>query len=119
MGIFKGGKEKAAGVLLLVAIVPLAVLGYLIIAFVGFFNADRVRAGVRAMDHFVNASVFNGNAWESVSSHAWRERERPWARAVIRITNYFQQGHCERANRREQKVVDFVIRKGLHKQTIV
>ncbi len=99
---------------------PLAVLGYLLIVVFGFMGrAKRVRQGVRAMDHFVNATVFNGYAWESVSSHAWRERDnKKWARVVIRFTDYFQQDHCKRANKREQPVVDLILEKGLEKQTI-
>ena len=101
------------------AMVPMAVAGYLVLCFVGFFGrTERGRAGVRALDHFVNATLFNGYAWESVSSHAWRERERSWARAVIWVTDQFQQGHCMRANRREQPVVDLVMEKNLNKRTI-
>ena len=52
-------KERLAGFLLMTAVVPLAVLGYLIIVYVGFFgNVGRGRAGVRGLDHFVNAAVF-------------------------------------------------------------
>ncbi len=112
-------KERLAGFLLMAAMVPLAVLGYLVIVAVGFFGScARGRAGVRALDHFVNAAVFNGNAWESVSSHAWRCRDRRWARAVIRIMDFFQKDHCRRANRREQPVVDLVLKKGLDRQTV-
>jgi hypothetical protein len=71
------------------------------------------------MDHFVNATVFNGYAWESVSSHAWRERDnKKWARRVIAFTDYFQPNHCQRANKREQPIVDLALAKGLEKQTI-
>ncbi|EME5027414.1 hypothetical protein ACOL40_001471 [Campylobacter jejuni] len=113
-------KEKLAGTILLCAIVPLAVLGYLFIVIIGtFFNTARARHGVRALDHFVNASLFNGYAWESVSSHAWRERNRKkWARIVIKITDFFQKDHCKRANKREQPVVDFILSRNLDKQTI-
>ncbi len=112
-------KERLAGFVLMTAIVPMAVLGYLIIVWVGFLGrAARGRAGVRALDHFVNASVFHGYAWESVSSHAWRERHRRWAKGVIWITDLFQKDHCRRANRREQPVVDLVLQKGLDKKTI-
>lgn len=66
-------KERSAGFLLLCAIVPLALLGYLLIVFHGLFGRTaRVRSAVRALDHFVNASVFDGHAWESLSLHAWR-----------------------------------------------
>ena len=100
-------------------IVPLAIIGYLIIVFVGFAGKpERGRAGVRALDHFVNATVFNGYAWESVSSHAWRMRERRWAKVVIWLTGHVQHDHCYRANKREQPVVDFVLNKGLEKRTI-
>ncbi|MBS4236268.1 hypothetical protein [Campylobacter vulpis] len=113
-------KEKLAGTILLCAIVPLAICGYLFIVIVGtFFSTARVRQGVRALDHFVNASLFNGYAWESVSSHAWRERERKkWAKVVIKITDFFQKDHCKRANRREQPVVDFILSRKLEEQTI-
>jgi hypothetical protein len=112
-------KERVAGFALMTLIVPMAVMGYLILVYVGFFGrTERGRSGVRAMDHFVNATVFNGNAWESVSSHAWRERHRRWARVVIWFLDKFQANHCQRANKREQAVVDLVQEKGLEKKTI-
>lgn len=114
-------KERMAGFLLMAAMVPLALWGYLVLVWVGYFSRsnDRGRAGVRALDNFVNATVFNGYAWESVSSHAWRVRhEKRWARVVIRLTDRMQKGHCERANKREQPLVDFVLKAKLHKQTI-
>ena len=113
-------KERLAGFILMCAIVPLAIFGYLIIVWIGFFGrADRARAGVRALDHFVNATVFNGYAWESLSSHAWRVREeKSWAKFLIWLTNRFQENHCMRANRREQPLIDLVLQKGLHQQTI-
>lgn len=112
--------ERLAGFLLMCFMVPMAVLGYLLIVLIGFFGpVSRARQGVRALDHFVNATLFNGYAWESVSSHAWRVREeKAWARIVIRVTNIFQQDHCRRANKREQPVVDLVLQKGLQNQTI-
>ena len=114
-------KERLAGFVLMTAIVPMAVAGYLLLVWVGFFGrTERGRAGVRALDHFVNATLFDGYAWESVSSHAWRMRgERRWARAVIRLTDLFQKDHCRRANRREQPLVDLMLAKGLHRQTIL
>ena len=112
-------KERLAGFLLMCAIVPLAILGYLIICWMGFFGrAARARAGVRALDHFVNAAVLNGYAWESVSSHAWRARDRRWAQCVIWVTDRFQKDHCQRANKREQPVVDLVVKKKLDARTI-
>lgn len=101
------------------AIVPLAILGYLLLWWVGLFGkTERGRAGVRALDHFVNATLFNGYAWESVSSHAWRERDKKWAKAVIWVTDLFQKNHCMRSNKREQRIVDLVLQKGLDKRTI-
>jgi hypothetical protein len=112
-------KERMAGFLVMTGVVPLAIVGYLILVVVGFTGPNsRGRAGVRALDHFVNAAVFNGYAWESVSSHAWRARDRRWARFIIWVTDKFQQDHCKRANKREQPVVDLVLQKGLEKQTI-
>jgi len=112
-------KERLGGTVLMFAIVPLAVLGYLLIVFIGFFGkVDRARQGVRAMDHFVNATIFNGYAWESVSSHAWRMRHKKWAKFVIWLTNKFQQDHCMRSNKREQDIIDLMLKKRLHEQTI-
>jgi hypothetical protein len=112
-------KERLAGYALMCAMVPLAIAGYFVLWWVGICGrTERGRAGVRALDHFVNATVFNGYAWESVSSHAWRERDKRWARWVITFTNYFQQDHCMRANKREQPIVDLVLKKGLEKRTI-
>lgn len=113
-------KERLAGFGLMCLVVPLAVVGYLMLVWIGIFGPNqRGRAGVRALDHFVNATVFNGYAWESISSHAWREREhKRWARAVIWLTDRFQKDHCRRANKREQPVVDQILKAGLHKQTI-
>ena len=112
-------KEKLAGTILLCAIVPLAVISYLFIVIVGTFGkVERVRQGVRALDHFVNATLFNGYAWESLSSHAWRERDKKWAKIVIKITDYFQKDHCKKANKREQIVVDLVIKRNLHNQSV-
>jgi len=113
-------KERLAGTILLCAVVPLAVLGYLLIVVVGTFgNVARVRQGVRALDHFVNATIFNGYAWESISSHAWRERHnKKWARFVVWLTDKFQKDHCRRANKREQPIIDLMLQKGLHHQTI-
>jgi hypothetical protein len=112
-------KERLVGFLLMCALVPMAVLGWMLLIVVGFAGkTQRGRAGVRALDHFVNATLFNGYAWESVSSHAWRERHRRWARAVIWLTNHLQQDHCKRANKREQPLVDLVIKKALDDRTI-
>lgn len=112
-------KEKLAGTLLLCALVPLMIIGYIFIVIVGIFiNVNRARQGVRALDHFVNASLFNGYAWESLSSHAWRERDKRWAKVVIKLTDFFQKDHCKRANLREQDVVDLILKKKLHEQTI-
>jgi hypothetical protein len=112
-------KERGAGFLLLCIMVPMAVLGYLIMVFHGLFGQTaRARGAVRALDHFVNSSIFNGHPWESLSSHAWRERQKPWARSVVRLLDLFQKDHCRRANKREQPVVDLVLQKGLHHQTI-
>lgn len=113
-------KERLVGFALVTFfLLPLAIFGYLILTWVVFFGRTaRGRAGARALDHFVNAAVFDGLAWESVSSHAWRRRDRWWARCVIGFCDRLQQDHCRRANKREQPVVDLVLEKGLEKQTI-
>ena len=112
-------QERLAGTVLLCAIVPLALAGYLLIVFVGILgNVDRIRQGVYAMDHFVNATIFNGYAWESVSSHAWREKDKKWAKFIIWLTGKFQKNHCERCNKREQDIVNLMLKKRLHEQSV-
>ena len=112
-------KETLAGTILICALIPLAVIGYIYIAIVGTFgDPTRARQGVRALDHFVNATIFNGYAWESVSSHAWRVRHKRWAKIVIFITDKFQKNHCQRANKREQPIIDLMLSRRLNEQTI-
>ena len=112
-------KEKIVGTALLCVLVPMAIIGYIYIVIVGTFgDPTRARQGVRALDHFVNATIFNGYAWESVSSHAWRMRHKRWAKIVIFITDKFQKNHCQRANKREQPIIDLMLSRGLNKQTI-
>lgn len=112
-------KEKMVGTALLCVLVPLAIIGYIYITIVGTFgDPTRARQGVRALDHFVNATIFNGYAWESVSSHAWRMRHKRWAKIVIFITDKFQKNHCQRANKREQPIIDLMLSRRLNEQTI-
>jgi len=112
-------KERTVGFVLLCALIPLAIVGYWLLVWIGFFGPNaRGRAGVRAMDNFVNATIFNGYAWESISSHAWRVQDKRWAKVVICITDKFQPGHCELANMREQPLVDLIRKSKLDSQTI-
>ena len=112
-------KEKLAGTILLCAVVPLFIFGYLFIVFVGLFiSVARVRQGVRAMDHFVNATIFNGYAWESVATDACVKGDKKWVKLVKKITEFIQKDHCKRANKREQPIVDLMLQKGLDKQSI-
>ena len=107
------------GLAVFMLLVPLFFAGLLLIFFSGFTHKKtRAHSGVRAFNHFVNAAVFNGSAWETVASHAWRMRERRWAKIFIQLTNHVQKDHCFRANKRGQPVVDFVVRQGLDKPTI-
>lgn len=100
-------------------LVPLFFIGLLLIFLSGFTHKKlRAHSGARAFNHFVNAAVFNGSAWETVASHAWRMREQRWAKIFIQLTDHVQKDHCFRANKRGQPVVDFVIRQGLDKPTI-
>ena len=94
-------KERLAGFVLMCALVPMTLIGYLILWWVGIFGPNsRGRAGVRALDHFVNATIFNGYAWESVSSHAWRERNnKKWAKFIISVTDFFQKDHHKTTRR--------------------
>jgi glycosyltransferase involved in cell wall biosynthesis len=100
--------------LLVLLSMPLVFSGLVLIVFSGFTkNKSRSRSGARAFNHFINASIFNGNAWETVASHAWRMRDKRWAKIFIVLANYIQSDHCFRANKRGQPVVDFITRRGL------
>lgn len=70
-----------------------------------FAPIEWLRAIYRALDHLHNALI-GGSAYESISSRAWRERDRPWARFVIWFTDLLQKGHCEGANAMEQPRLD-------------
>jgi hypothetical protein len=66
-------KERAAFFYFSVPLFHWRCLSYLLIVFHGLFSRTaRVLFAVRASDHFVSGSVFNGQAWELFSSHAWR-----------------------------------------------
>jgi hypothetical protein len=111
--------NKLGGLFLLLFSVPAVVMGYGMILVVGFFGKfKRVHASASALGYFLNATLFGGLACESIPSHAWRERHQRWARLVIALTDRFQKGYCERANKREQPFVDLAMSKGLHKQTM-
>lgn len=84
---------------LAVLLAPLALL---------IFPTERMKPVIRCMDHLTNAALFAGSAYESVSSHSWRERDRWWAKLVIAFCDVLQKGHCEEANKREQPRVDFM-----------
>lgn len=107
------------GLVILILFIPLFLTGFLLI-FVSGFSHKKLRAhsGMRAFNHFVNAAVFKGNAWETVASNAWRMRDHRWAKIFIYLTNYVQKDHCFRANKRGQSIVDFVERQGLDKPTM-
>jgi hypothetical protein len=112
-------KERLLGIAFISVIGPMALLGYWLIVILGLFGkTKRARQGVRALDHFVNATLFDGYAWESLSSHAWRVRKRPWAKVIISMTDIFQKDHCKYANKREQPLIDLMLEKNLHHQTI-
>lgn len=83
-------RERMAGFALMCVVVPLAVVGYLLLVWIGIFGPN-----------------------------PWRVRAtKPWARAVIRVTDRFQPDHCRRANKREQPVVNLILAAPLDKQTI-
>ena len=112
-------KERLAGFLLMCAIVPLAILGYLLLWWVGLFGkTDRGRAGVRALDHFVNATLFNGYAWESVSFPRLARARQKMGQGSDLGNRPFPERPLLRSNKREQRIVDLVLKKGLDKRTI-
>lgn len=85
--------------LLVAAAVPVALL---------WAREDGLERVIRSMTMAVNAGIFDGSPYESTSSHAWRERDKAWAKAIIYITDLFQHGHCEGANKIEQPIIDML-----------
>jgi hypothetical protein len=62
--VVRADEGADGGFLVMTAIVPMAIAGYLLLVVVGLSGPTaRGRAGVRALDHFVNATIFNGYAW--------------------------------------------------------
>jgi glycosyltransferase involved in cell wall biosynthesis len=107
-------RQLLSSLIIGILLLPMVLLGlFLIFSAAITGNATRARAGARGAYHFINASVFNGNAWETVASHAWRMRDKRWAKIFIWLTNQIQQDHCYRANKRGQPIVDLVTSKGL------
>lgn len=84
------------------------VFGYVLLPFAVLLNPVRMKEAIRALDQFNNAFWLNGSGRESVSSHSWRARGAWWADFVIWLTDKFQKGHCEAANKNEQPIVDFI-----------
>ena len=99
---------RLGGIILYLLFLPLAPLAYVLLPLMILWDPARAKETMRAVDQFCNAFYTNGIGRESTSSHAWRDRERPWARLVIRLTDPLQNGHCQAANAHEQPVVDFI-----------
>jgi len=114
-------KERVALVLIIMILLPLFVIGaFVMITYVFIFGRNwHLRQCFRTVDHFVNVTLFGGYAWESLSSHAWREREtKVWAPLIIKLADTFHKGHCRKANLREQAIINLVKENYLDEQTI-
>lgn len=87
---------------------PLTVAAYFILPMAILWNPSRFKEAMRAVDQFNNAFWLYGSGRESVSSHAWREKDMWWGKFVVWITDHIQPGHCQEANKLEQPIVDFI-----------
>lgn len=100
---------RVGGFILLFLLSPLVFLAIVALpALIAFASVERAKPALRAWDHMANAGLFAGSPYESLSSHAWRDRTRWWAKVVIWVTDLFQKGHCQEANGHEQPVVDAI-----------
>ena len=114
-------KERIVLIVLILILLPLFMLGALLmVVYIFLFGRNWVlRQCFRTVDHFVNVTLFGGYAWESLSSHAWRERENKfWAPLIVKLADTFHAGHCRKANIREQMIINLVKTNYLDEQTI-
>ena len=74
---------RLGGIIIYLLFLPLAPLAYVLLPLMILWNPARAKESMRAVDQFCNAFYTNGIGRESTSSHAWRDRERPWARLVM------------------------------------
>lgn len=119
--MFNALKERIVLILITIVLLPLFACGIVVmIVYIFVFGRNWIlRQCFRTVDHFVNVTLFGGYAWESLSSHAWRERSNKfWAPFIICIADIFHKGHCRKANLREQEIIDIVKAKYLDEQTI-
>lgn len=114
-------KERIVLALIILVLLPLFIIGFIVMMiYILLFGRNWVlRQTFRTVDHYINVTLFGGYAWESLSSHAWRERENKWwAPLIITLADTFHKGHCRKANLREQPIVDHVKSNYLDEQTI-
>lgn len=106
-------KIRLAGLLLWAMLAPLAVLAACLLPLLILWGPlPQARQTLRTWDELANAGLFNGSAYESLSSHAWRDRSRWWAKGIIWITDRLQPGHCAGAFESERAIVEFIDRAG-------
>ncbi len=104
-------KQLYAFILWAIFLLPTASAVLLMPLRILFADIEQVKELLRAQDQMTNAFWLNGHARETVSSHAWRVPQL-WADFVIWFTDLFEKGHCMKANKSEQPVIDFIERKG-------
>lgn len=102
-------KMRTAGLVLwlllcLVAIPSLLILPVLVL--IG--PIPWARQALHGFDQFANAALFRGSAMESISSHAWRDRDKPVFACIVWFLDQIQRGHCQGANAIEQPLIDLI-----------
>lgn len=99
---------RLGGLILFLLLAPGGFIALALLLPMILWNPERAKEAMRAVDQLNNAFWLNGEGRESVSSHAWRDKQEMWAQVVIALTDNIQKGHCQEANRLEQPVVDFI-----------
>ncbi len=100
---------RFGGLVFYAALAPLAISAICLLPLLIIIAPLKSKSALRCFDELANAFWFNGSAYESLSSHAWRKRETWWGKFIIWITEIVDKDHCERANNHEQKIVDYVV----------
>lgn len=100
-------------ILVLLTVGAIVSLAHLYLRFL--LHPDKqTREMVLGLDGFVNAGMFGGSRWETVSSHTGREMKKGtwWAVWLSRVLHELEPHHCERTNEVEQPVMDLLEKHG-------
>ena len=107
--------HRLTALIILMLLTMASIIAYLhLILRFAFSPDERAKEILIGLDVFCNAGMFGGSRWETVSSHACRERKRAtwWALILGWVLDKIEPNHCEEANQVEQPAMDLLERHG-------